>query len=215
MPSLRRRVGVRRRLKQEAGLTGLIPNILPDKPSFASILRQLLAGIFSSQQRTRRVVRKEYEFTVKGRKKMRRDMLRAYYQAAHVTTAQAALIALGEVIYSTPIITSRLAQNWSLKVSRAISAFKAVVIKKNHEQVFMDAQQEFQPELEKIKQHAKKTADRSRGDVDIDLHLTNPTPYITKARTPAYWSATIARAWAYQQRNLQKVFDKNAKRLGL
>ena len=211
-----RRIQARRRVKKAAGLEGIIPNILPDKPSFASILRQLLAGIFSpTRSRQRRIVRKEYQWDVKGRKKMRRDMVRAYYQAAHVTTAQAALTALGEIIYSTPIITSRLAQNWALRVSRAVSAFKSVVAKKTHEQVFMDAQRNFAPELEKIKQHAKKTANRDSGKVDIDLTISNPTPYLNKARSEAYWAVVIRRAWGYQRSQLQKIFERNAKKMGL
>ena len=211
-----RRLQTRRRVKRAAGLEGIIPNVIPDKPSFASILRQLLAGIFSpTRSRQRQIIKKEYEWTTKGRKQMHKDIKQAYYQAAHVTTAQAALTALGEIIYSTPIVSSRLAQNWALRVARGAKAYKSVVAQKNHEQVFLAAQREFQPELEKVKRSAEKMSRKTSTKVDIDLHLSNPTPYLNQARTDAYWRVVIQRAWSYQRAQLQKIFERNARKLGL
>lgn len=207
--SAKRKFGAKRRAKKAAGLEGLIPSFLPEVPSVRSILRQLLTGLFRSTGTTKRIVKKEYEFTVKGRKQYKQDLQRAFDTAATQTTIQSALHVLGEIIYSTPIITSALAQAWKLSTRRS-NQFNPSVTRMNHEAVFAKARAEASPEMQRVIKSAKKLSDR-----EVDLYVTNSAPYIEDARPAAYWRSILNNAWARQARVLQKTFSKNAKRLGL
>ena len=206
MPS--RRIQAKRRAKKAAGLDGLIPSFLPEVPSVKTILRQLLAGLFSRGLVSRkRIVKKHYEWTDKGRKELKVDMTKAFNQAAQISTAQSAMQVLGEVIFSTPIITSALAQGWKLTTGKTAGVFNPKVPKLNHGQVFSQAQTEASPELQRVmksvKQHQKIP----------DITITNPAPYLEEARPASYWRYIINNAWTRQARMLQKTFDTHAKRM--
>lgn len=213
--SPKRKLGVKRRAKKAAGLEGLVPSFLPEIPSLRSIIRQLLAGLFSKALRGRkRIVKKTYELKdLTEITNPTRDIHRAFKTAATQTTLQSMLHVLGEMIYSTPIVTSALAQGWRISRSRQGGAFNPKVARLNHEAVFYKAQAAASPEMERVMASAKKMF--NKGETRVDLHITNPAPYLEEARPTSYWQSIMKNAWLRQQAKLQKTFDDNAKKLGL
>ena len=207
--SAKRKIGAKRKLKDELGLGGL-SNLLPDVPTPKQILRELLTGIFArySRRKAKIQIQTTYDFSSqRDRKAYKKNVLDAYYQACYVTTLQSSLSVLGEVIFSTPIITSALAQGWQVVLGNVASAFDEHVQRMNHGQVFSKAQVEAQGIINRAvqlsKQHKKK----------FNVKVTNPAPYLTDARTPQYWDHILRTAWKRQSKELQRVFDQQITRL--
>ena len=211
--STKRKIGIKRRARKAAGLEGLAPSFLPEVPSFKTIIRQLLSGLFRQTIRRKRVIRKTYELTtITNISRPLTDVQKAFKIAAHLTTLQSVLHVLGEMIYSTPIITSALAQGWRISKNKA-GAFNPKVTRLNHEAIFYKAQAAADPEMRRVMESSRRHAEKH--NVDIDLHVTNPAPYLEDARPTSYWQTIMKNAWRRESAKLQKTFDSNAKRLGL
>ena len=203
--AVKRRIQAKRKIKRQLGLDDLL-SFIPNVPTPRSILRQLLQGLFGRIfNRPKPVVKKEYNFSSKkDRQLYSQHVVDAYYQACYATTAQSTLAVLGEVIFSTPIVSSALAQGW--RITRgAVGSFNRLVVRLNHGEVFAKAQQQNQPVINQVIRDSKKHRK------DYDLNIANPAPYLRDARTEGYWRYIVTNAWRHQQKQLQKIFDKQAK----
>ena len=206
--SAKRKIGAKRRVKKAVGLEGLIPNLLPEVPSFKSILRQLLAGLLIPPTRSRRVIRKTYQITEISKFKV--DLITTTRMIVYQATIKSAVNVLGEMIYSTPIITSALAQGWKLSLSPR-GGFNPTVPRLNHEAVFSKAVIDAKSTIAKLMNEAK----RGKRIEDIDLYIINPAPYLNDARPETYWNTIMTNAWRRQQALLPKQIERDLKKAGL
>ena len=204
--SASRKIGARRRIRAALGVRGL-GGFIPEAPSFQSIVRQLITGVFVRGVTTKRIVKPQYTLEEVAKGKLSKAMKKAAIQASFLTTAQAALHVLGELIFSSPIRRSNLAQAWRLSRNPK-AGYRSLVSPLNHEQVFVKAQSRFKrDELPRILTAAR------RGNLKYNLRSSNNTPYLTDARSPTYWHGIRNRAWSRQKAKLQRTLARNQKQL--
>ena len=209
--STKRKIGAKRRVKRAVGLEGLTPNLLPEVPSFRSIIRQLLAGLLARTSR-RQKIKRQYKLTeITQITQVIENVQQAFTVAAYQSTIQSAIHVLGEMIYSTPIQTSSLAQAWQL-TRRKSGVFVPAKTRLTYEAIFAKAVAEAQTEIHQVMVMVRRGGKQVD---DIDLQIINPAPYLDDARPRAYWDAIMTNAWQRQAIRLQKEFDRNASKLGL
>ena len=178
--SVRRRVGVKRRIKQQLGLHAF-GNPLPDKPSPKAILRQLLAGLFPRGRRYK-IRRYQKEILITQVKKIyKQQYIEARRQVLIHDRVVAFLGVIQQLCNSAPVWTGTLVANFYLSLvgTATFQQFAAYYPKKiKGTELEDDARQISVDRAERKASIIFRRGVSSKKAAGRDIYIVNPTPYM-------------------------------------
>ena len=178
--SVKRRVGVKRRLKQQLGLHAF-GNPLPERPSARAILRQLLAGLFPKGRRYK-VTRYQKEILITQTKKI---LKRQYIEMRRQTLIHHKIVALVGVIRqlcnSAPVWTGTLVGNFYLSLTgrATFRQYVAYYPKKIKDTELEDSARQIS--VDRAERRGKLLFQRGakqKRSAGRKIMVVNPTPYL-------------------------------------
>ena len=215
--SVKRRVGVKRRIKQQLGLQAF-GNPLPEKPSARAILRQLLAGLFPRGRRYR-ITRFQKKMLIVQTKKI---LKRQYLEMRRVTLINHRMVAMVGVIQqlcnAAPVWTGTLVANFylSLRNRATFRQYIAYYPKKIKDTELEDSARQIS--VDRAERRGKFLVSRGMKDkrsAGRKIYVVNPTPYLRQTDFGA--SNEIQRiteaSMRYANREIAKQIPRDMQRL--
>lgn len=210
--SIKRRVGVKRRIRQQLGLQAF-GNPLPEKPSARAILRQLLAGLFPRGRR--------YKLT-RHRKEILITQVKTIYKQQYLEARRQFIIRNKIVAYigviqqlcnAAPVWTGTLVGNFylALRNRATFRQFIAYYPRKIKDTELEDSARQISVDRAERKgkilfaRGKKQTKGEGR-----DIYIVNPTPYmpLTDFGASNEMGRIYEASMRYAEREIAKITQK-------